>query len=155
MPFSAPLPMPTIRLIGVASPRAHGQAMISTGHGCDQGVDQLRLRAKIEPDHEGEHGQDHHDRHEVAGNRVGQACDGGLAVLGVLHHLDDLRQGSILADLGCAEFERAGLVSVAPITSSPAFLDAGRLSPVSMDSSTAELPSRITPSTGTFSPGRT
>jgi hypothetical protein len=30
MPFSAPLPMPTIRLIGVARPNAQGQAMIRT-----------------------------------------------------------------------------------------------------------------------------
>jgi hypothetical protein len=34
-------------------------------------------------------------------------------------------------------------------------LSTGRLSPVSMDSSTAERPSRIRPSTGIFSPGRT
>jgi len=47
------------------------------------------------------------------------------------------------------------LFKVAPITSSPDFLETGRLSPVSIDSSTAELPSTITPSTGTFSPGRT
>ena len=30
MPFSAPLPVPTMIAVGVARPRAHGQAMIST-----------------------------------------------------------------------------------------------------------------------------
>ncbi len=30
MPFSAPLPVPTMIEVGVASPRAHGQAMIRT-----------------------------------------------------------------------------------------------------------------------------
>ncbi len=30
MPFSAPLPVPTMIDVGVASPRAQGQAMIST-----------------------------------------------------------------------------------------------------------------------------
>ena len=30
MPCSAPLPMPTMMAVGVASPRAHGQAMMST-----------------------------------------------------------------------------------------------------------------------------
>ena len=30
MPRSAPLPMPTMMAVGVASPRAHGQAMMST-----------------------------------------------------------------------------------------------------------------------------
>src|SRR6266545_914221 len=47
------------------------------------------------------------------------------------------------------------LLIVAPMTSSPVFLEAGNDSPVSMDSSTAELPSTMTPSTGTSSPGRT
>ena len=44
---------------------------------------------------------------------------------------------------------------VAPMTVSPAALSTGRLSPVSMLSSTAVAPSVTTPSTGTFSPGRT
>ncbi len=30
MPFSAPMPVPTITAVGVASPKAHGQAMIKT-----------------------------------------------------------------------------------------------------------------------------
>ena len=45
--------------------------------------------------------------------------------------------------------------SVAPISPSPTRLVTGTGSPVSMDSSTALLPSATTPSTGTFSPGRT
>ena len=44
---------------------------------------------------------------------------------------------------------------VAPITSSPWPLSTGIGSPVSIDSSTAEPPPTTTPSTGTFSPGRT
>ena len=44
---------------------------------------------------------------------------------------------------------------VAPISLSPACLVTGIGSPVSIDSSTALLPSVTTPSTGTFSPGRT
>ena len=30
IPFSAPLPIPTIMAVGVASPKAHGQAITST-----------------------------------------------------------------------------------------------------------------------------
>jgi len=30
IPFSAPLPVPTIMAVGVANPNAHGQAMIKT-----------------------------------------------------------------------------------------------------------------------------
>ena len=44
---------------------------------------------------------------------------------------------------------------VAPISLSPTRLVTGIGSPVSIDSSTALLPSATTPSTGTFSPGRT
>jgi hypothetical protein len=42
-----------------------------------------------------------------------------------------------------------------PMTSSPAFLDTGTDSPVSIDSSRDELPSTTAPSAGTFSPGFT
>ena len=45
--------------------------------------------------------------------------------------------------------------SVAPMSLSPTPLATGIASPVSMDSSTELLPSITTPSTGTFSPGRT
>ena len=45
--------------------------------------------------------------------------------------------------------------TVAPTTSSPGPFSTGRLSPVSIDSSTAERPSVTTPSVGIFSPGRT
>ena len=44
---------------------------------------------------------------------------------------------------------------VAPNTSSPVALPIGMLSPVSMDSSTLDVPWMSAPSTGTFSPGRT
>ena len=44
---------------------------------------------------------------------------------------------------------------VAAETSSPACLSTGMLSPVSADSSTALMPSTITPSTGMLSPGFT
>ncbi len=47
------------------------------------------------------------------------------------------------------------LLIVAPMTSSPGFFSTGMLSPVIIDSSTADRPSRTTPSTGIFSPGRT
>ena len=45
--------------------------------------------------------------------------------------------------------------TVAPTTRSPGFFSTGMASPETIDSSTALVPSRTTPSTGTFSPGRT
>ncbi len=47
------------------------------------------------------------------------------------------------------------VLSVAPVTRSPACFSAGIGSPVIIDSSTALWPSSRMPSTGTFSPGRT
>ena len=44
---------------------------------------------------------------------------------------------------------------VAPVTRSPTCLSTGIDSPVSIDSSTAEDPATTSPSTATFSPGRT
>ncbi len=44
---------------------------------------------------------------------------------------------------------------VAPYTSLPIPLSTKTLSPVSIDSSTADIPSTTSPSTGIFSPGRT
>jgi hypothetical protein len=45
--------------------------------------------------------------------------------------------------------------TVAPITGSPGPFSTGIGSPVTIDSSTVLAPSSTTPSTGTFSPGRT
>ena len=47
------------------------------------------------------------------------------------------------------------LLMVAPITVSPTFFSTGILSPVTIDSSTADCPFATVPSTGIFSPGRT
>ena len=47
------------------------------------------------------------------------------------------------------------LLIVAPTTASPAALATGRLSPVTIDSSTSLSPSITTPSTATLAPGRT
>ena len=71
-------------------------------------------------------------------------------------HLHDLRQHGFRADLLGAHDQAAGAVDAS--RRSPrrrrAF-STGNGSPVSIDSSTLERPSSTTPSTGTFSPGRT
>jgi hypothetical protein len=47
------------------------------------------------------------------------------------------------------------VLTVAPMSGEPATLRTGRLSPVTMDSSTSLSPSATTASTGIFAPGRT
>ena len=100
-------------------------------------------------------GDDHDRRNEIAGDRVGQPLDRRTAALGLADHPHDLGQQRFAADALGPHHEAAGAVDVPPITRSPAAFSTGIGSPVTIDSSTALAPSSTTPSTGTFSPGRT
>ena len=104
MPSSAPLPVPTITAVGVASPMAHGQAITSTAT--------MLIRARVNCETSALAGARkyqarkvtaaiaNHRRDEDRRNLVGQLLDGGLAALGFLHQADDLRQGGLAPDLG-------------------------------------------------------
>ena len=52
-------------------------------------------------------------------------------------------------------FKKPALLMVPPVSLSPGCFSTGMLSPVRADSSTEELPSQTTPSTGTRAPGFT
>ena len=109
-PISAPRPTPTMIDIGVASPSAHGQAMMST--------DTAATRAKVKrgsgptghPGGEGQYCGCNHRGHEPAGHLIGEALDRRAAALGLRHHLHDLRKHGVAADLLRPHDERAGLV---------------------------------------------
>ena len=155
-PCSAPLPVPTMMAVGVARPRAQGQAMMST--------ETKATRAMV--------------------NRVGsgaatyQTANVAMAThstTGVKTPLMTSARRAIGALAPCASCTSCTicwsavsrptlvaskrnepvLLSVAPNTSSPGPFSTGRLSPVSIASSTVDVPSATTPSTGIFSPGRT
>ena len=81
MPSWAPRPVPTISAVGVASPRAHGQAMISTATAAVKAT--WRSLAGAEPEPEGADGEGDDDGHEHGRDPVGEALHGGLAGLGV------------------------------------------------------------------------
>ena len=91
-PFSAPLPVPTMMAIGVANPRAHGQAMMSTAtaltSACANGASFANTdqRTKVE-DADRQHG-----RHEIAGNLVDEPLNRRPAALGFADHADDVGQ---------------------------------------------------------------
>ena len=129
--------------------------MISTRHGGDQAERHPRLRPEAGPGAEGEQRHGDHGRHEPAGDLIGQPLDRRAGALRVRDHLDDLGQQGVAPDLVGAHHETAGWLSVPAITLPPASLVTGMDSPVTSDSSSEERPSRMTPSTGTFSPGRT
>lgn len=72
-----------------------------------------------------------------------------------MHQVDDLRERSVAPDLGRANTQGAVQVDRRPTTADPGDVDTGRLSPVTMDSSTSDSPSSTVPSTPIFEPGRT
>ena len=84
--------------IGVASPSAHGQAMISTATAFDQGVGQSRLGTDSDPCDERDDRDQHDGRDEPAGDHVGQPLNRRAAALGFADHADDLRQQRVRAD---------------------------------------------------------
>ena len=80
------------------------------GHRGDERVAERRARPPDQPGDEGQHRHEDDDRHEPAGHLVGHALDGRAAALRRGHHVDDLREQRVGADLLGAHHEAAGLV---------------------------------------------
>ncbi len=153
MPSCAPRPVPTIRAVGVASPRAQGHAMISTAtpavnaawalpSSVNQSVNVSAARAMTT----GTNTADTRSASRCTSARPFCACSTSRA--------------------SCASWvsaptrvavttSRPPTLSVAPTTGSPGPTSTGTASPVTSAASTAEVPSSITPSVAIFSPGRT
>ena len=80
MPSSAALPVPTMTAVGVASPRAQGQAMIRTATVVPIArTRRSRLRAEGHPGHEGGEGGEQDGGHEPGRDPVGQPLHRGRA----------------------------------------------------------------------------
>ena len=154
-PAVAPRPVPTMMDIGVARPSAHGHAMIST---------ETALMTAC--------------ARRGSGPQVPQTTKVAIAMTttaGTNH--DETRSATrwIGARLRCASLTMRTIwaskvslptrsarmrsepvpLTVAPMSRSPSCFSTGMDSPVTMDSSTELAPWSTTPSTGTFSPGRT
>ena len=155
-PASAPRPVPTMIAMGVASPSAQGQAMISTATALTSACAKRGCGPEQAPSHKGQRRDGNHHRHEPGSDAIGQALNRRAAALRLAHQLHDLRQQGFAADAFRAHDERTGAVDgcadhFAAWHPSRTGID----SPVIIDSSTELPPSSTTPSTGTFSPGRT
>ena len=154
MPRCAPMPVPTITAVGVASPNAHGHAITNTATN--------RSIAGVKPSPT----KSHHVRNVTKAIPMTTGTN-TLATASAMRWM-----GALLCCVACTSWMRraravseptrvASIVSrplwliVAAVTAEPAVLSTGRLSPVKMLSSTALSPSRTTPSTGMLSPGRT
>ena len=155
MPTSAPLPVPTMIAVGVARPMAQGQAMMTTpmnavsasvNRGSGPNTNQItKVSAAVS---------------RTAGTKI-SLMRSAMRWIGALEPCarwtsSTIRASAVSRPTRVARMTNEPVVlSVAPMTSSPACLVDGIGSPVSIDSSTAEMPSTTTPSTGTLSPGRT
>ncbi len=105
MPSWAPRPVPTMIAVGVASPSAHGQAMISTATAAVN-ASSAGLPSS-QPGHERDHRDHEHDGHEHRGDAVGQPLHRRLRALRLLDQAGDLRQRGVVPDPGGLDDEPA------------------------------------------------
>ncbi len=141
--------------IGVASPSAQGQAMISTAT--------VLTTANV---HDGSGPKKPHTSSVAIATAKTASTNQKLTLsarrcIGARERCACATSCTICASMVSEPTFSARITSaplpfkVAPITLSPAVFSTGIGSPVSIDSSTLERPSMTTPSTGTVSPGRT
>ncbi len=137
-PACAPRPSPTMIDIGVASPSAQGQAMISTATAADQRVGEARLGAPDRPgDEGGRRATAITGGHELAGHHVGEALDRRAAALRLGHHLRRCAPAGCRADPARPRMTKLPVAfTVPPITGAPGCFATGIGSPVTIDSST-------------------
>lgn len=153
MPSCAPRPVPTISAVGVARPSAHGQAMISTATAAVKAAagpeplpSQKPSVARASPITTGTN---------TAEIRSARRCAAALPFWASSTRRA-MRASWVSAPTRVASTtRRPPAFTVAPVTASPGPTSTGTDSPVSIEASTAEVPSRTTPSVATFSPGRT
>jgi hypothetical protein len=153
IPSWAPRPVPVNSAVGVARPRAHGQAITRTETpATNAGVrappivhHRMNVRAA---------------RTSTIGTNTAEIRSARRAT-GALDACASATRRPICASVvpsptRVARTRRRPLaLRVAPVTLLPGPTSTGTDSPVSMDSSTAESPSTTTPSVAIFSPGRT
>ena len=153
MPSCAPRPVPTRIAVGVANPSAHGHAMIKTATaatrpcvGLPASTHQARKVRIAAPITTGT---------KIALTRSTSFCTGAFSAWACSTRRA-ICASAVSAPIALARtlITPCWLI-VAPATESPTCLSSGTDSPVKTDSSTAEAPSTITPSTGIRSPGRT
>ncbi len=153
MPSWAPRPVPTSRAVGVASPSAHGQAMIrvvtAAVKATSKGAPAISHPANAARARTMTMGT------KTADTRSARRCTWALPVC-ASSTSRAIRASSVSAPTRviCTS-RRPPVFTVAPTTREPGATSTGTDSPVSIDSSTADIPSVTRPSAGIFSPGRT
>ena len=153
MPSWAPRPVPTSRAVGVARPRAHGQAMISTA----TAVPNAKVAPAPAPSQKPSAAT---DRAMTTGTKTPEIRSASRWTSVLPCCASSTSRASCASRVSrptrvARTTRRPPALTVAPVTSSPGPTSTGTDSPVSIETSTAEVPRSTTPSVATFSPGRT
>ncbi|GIU99604.1 MAG: hypothetical protein KatS3mg014_1220 [Actinomycetota bacterium] len=154
IPRRAPIPVPTMIAVGVASPSASGHAMTITVIANRSAVSN---EDPMNQNHVAKVASPPPSATSTSQNaaRSARRCAGAFELCAACTRATIC--ASAVSDptfVARARREPSRLI-VAPIRGSPGRLVTGRLSPVIIDSSTLEVPSSTTASTGTLLPGRT
>ena len=153
MPFSAPLPVPTMIATGVANPSAHGQLITRTLTAIENANSTLAPLSNQKPP-----------------ATIAMPITAGTKMLAILSA--SLAIGAFDADASSTSAiilliavspptfvarkrTKPLLLSVPLVTAEPTVFSTGRLSPVNADSSAVVVPSTTTPSAAKLSPGLT
>ena len=153
MPSCAPRPVPTMSAVGVASPSAQGQAMMSTATAAVKAAVAPAPVPSQKPSVPTESAM-------TIGTKNPEIRSASRWTWALPFWASSTRR-AIWASCVSAPTRVARTTSrppaftVAPTTVSPRPTSTGTDSPVSIDASTADVPSSTTPSVAIFSPGRT
>ena len=151
-PMRAPRPLPAMNAAGVARPRAHGQATISTAT--------AGLMAAPTGPRSSQATRVAAATTTTAGTKTAEIRSASRWI-GALRDSASLTSRTTWASVPSAPTRRASttrepcVLSIPPVTSSPGPTSRGTGSPVTIEVSTAEWPSVTTPSAAMLSPGRT
>ena len=153
MPWRAAAPVPTMIAVGVASPSAHGQAITITATAASKpwatpapASHQPSTVSTAMPSTTGTN---------TALTRSARRCTGAFDACAPSTSRT-IRASVVSAPTAVTPITSIPSPFIAPpVTRPPTAFSTGRLSPVSMDSSTLPPPSLTLPSTGMRSPGRT
>jgi len=153
MPSCAPRPVPTMSAVGVASPRAHGQAMISTETAAVNAAPRplpVPIQKPSVPT----------ARAITTGTKMPEIRSARRWTWALPFWASSTRRAIWASWVSpptrvARTTRRPPALTVAPTTASPTVTSTGTDSPVSMLASMAERPSTTVPSVATFSPGRT
>ena len=154
-PNSAPLPVPTMIAVGVANPRAQGHAMMTTATNVSSeytsaGSGPMMLHSTKLMDATAMTTGTKYDATTSTRRWMG-AFDPWASSTSRMIWARTVSPPTLVA----RNVKPPVWFSVAAKTWEPTAFSTGRLSPVSIDSSMLDVPSSTTPSTATFSPGRT